>query len=199
MSRVDIKMPGWAAKTRFVTTQKSFTVYVNGAGIVPRTSRVANLQAWRATKINRAHITCARPQIWMRYFSGTLCDLISPHPRPAGNRQLEYKPRSKLKLPRPVGLGVDDTEAGAGRLQVRSTKRGMVQEVEGLQAQLYVYPLGHGESLDNRSIQVVRSILPQITEGRGQGTEMKLELVVRQRREMRRIEGGPNRLPVVQK
>ncbi len=75
----------------------------------------------------------------------------------------------------------------------------MVQEVEGLQAQLYIDPLGHGEPLDNRSIQVVRSILPQITEGCGQGTEMKLELVVRRRREMRCIEGSPYRLPVVQK
>jgi hypothetical protein len=52
----------------------------------------------------------------------------------------------------------------------------MVQNVERFHAELEVLPLGDGELLQDRSVEVVVSVGAQVPERAGEGAQMELEL-----------------------
>lgn len=92
-------------------------------------------------------------------------------------RHLENEPRPYLKRSRAIRLRGDYAELRASGGRVRSGEGRMVGDVESFKAQLKSCPFVYRESLQDRCVQLINSVLPQISEGGGKGSNVVLELI----------------------
>ena len=94
------------------------------------------------------------------------------------NTQLETKFRSQLNAAWQVTLRCNLSEFAAGWRCIWSSKRWMVQCVEGLSSQLEPDRAKQRKLLINRGAQFVNSILSRTGKGVGESPDMVLKLIL---------------------
>src|SRR5581483_2090880 len=96
--------------------------------------------------------------------------------------------------PRRVGLRADDPETGRRRVQPRPREPDPIRHVKPFKSYLQIGAFGKLEILQQRGIQILRRVPPQIVEHGGKRSYVVYQLLAGGRVELHSIEGETIRL-----